>query len=834
MKVVALLSGGKDSCYNIALCTYFGHEVVAAANLHPRHGDPEELDSHMFQTVGSSAIQAVADALGLPLFQQELVGRSVCTDMEYSTTEGDEVEDLKNLLITVKEKIGDVEGVSVGAILSNYQRARVELVCRELGLLPLAFLWEKEQRALMREMVAAGVDARLIKTASFGLHPKKHLLRSLEEMEGDFLKLQRQNDLNICGEGGEYETLTVSGPFFEKRVVLEETTEVKVSDDPFSPVSFISIPSLRLEDIGNEQGASKDKIDATVRAVQKGKYSAARLVGRAVDGDGGMYTSEWEGKLIGSTSESMGGNERCNEGCVWSPSPSPPVLSPGTEGGARRVGKDSLHAAGEWVNGDVRLERGTKIGENSEVVDDIARGIASVQARLPSSAVVDFVSVTLARMEDFALFNQAYAKVFPSENPPARAAVAVSSLPSFAHIAIHYSRGAPSDERAALQVMSRSSWAPAMIGPYSQASWKFEHNQGVVWVAGQIGMIPESLDLVTTMCQTLGDASGCSNGCWLPSPLPPPLSCLLSLPCPAAETISSLQLEALLSLSHLSVILSSCSVLSSRYRKRIAMSPFLSLTVVPAITIFVAVGECKNNVEKSSVQRSALEAVSSCLSLLLSAPLADREREWKVMEEREESSGYAGNDADFYFLSPDFFDCGDTSWRDECQEGVGDILLLPVAVDALPKNAQLEVQAVGLVAPLSANEDDMPRRAHVHNTTTCMQERDVVVDGRQTQMRAFVVRKEYGTAGRVSFFCPSSSLLFGLKESMDFICSLMEEVTNVVSLRVVLRCGYFSTDQIEKGEMWLSTECPGATIMYSSKVDNEISVDFLCKASSDT
>ena len=35
MKVVALLSGGKDSIYNAYKCVQYGHEIVAVAHLKP-------------------------------------------------------------------------------------------------------------------------------------------------------------------------------------------------------------------------------------------------------------------------------------------------------------------------------------------------------------------------------------------------------------------------------------------------------------------------------------------------------------------------------------------------------------------------------------------------------------------------------------------------------------------------------------------------------------------------------------------------------------------------------------------------------------------------------
>jgi len=38
MKVVGLLSGGKDSCYNLCHCVAQGHELVALATLAPPEG----------------------------------------------------------------------------------------------------------------------------------------------------------------------------------------------------------------------------------------------------------------------------------------------------------------------------------------------------------------------------------------------------------------------------------------------------------------------------------------------------------------------------------------------------------------------------------------------------------------------------------------------------------------------------------------------------------------------------------------------------------------------------------------------------------------------------
>jgi diphthine-ammonia ligase len=91
--------------------------------------------------VGHQLIAAYATCMGLPLFRRRIRGKSKSQGLQYSATEGDEVEDLQALLAAVRERLPDVQAVSSGAIASDYQRLRVENVrafslfmC--LGLLP--------------------------------------------------------------------------------------------------------------------------------------------------------------------------------------------------------------------------------------------------------------------------------------------------------------------------------------------------------------------------------------------------------------------------------------------------------------------------------------------------------------------------------------------------------------------------------------------------------------------------------------------------------------------------------------------------------------------------
>ena len=163
MKVVALISGGKDSIYNIMKCIDHGHDVVCLANLYPVDPEVDDLDSYMYQTVGHQNIRALAHCLGLPLLRQPLHGGSKNLDLHYTPTECDEVEDLYQLLCRVKQRFPAVTAVASGAILSTYQRLRVENVCERLGLFSLAYLWQRDQRELLQEMVARDLRPMIVK-----------------------------------------------------------------------------------------------------------------------------------------------------------------------------------------------------------------------------------------------------------------------------------------------------------------------------------------------------------------------------------------------------------------------------------------------------------------------------------------------------------------------------------------------------------------------------------------------------------------------------------------------------------------------------------------------
>jgi diphthine-ammonia ligase len=68
-------------------------------------------------------------------------------------------------------------------------------------------------------MIDCDVFAIIIKVAALGLHTE-HLGKNLEQMQPHLLKMAEKYGLNVCGEGGEYETFTLDCPLFKQRIVV--------------------------------------------------------------------------------------------------------------------------------------------------------------------------------------------------------------------------------------------------------------------------------------------------------------------------------------------------------------------------------------------------------------------------------------------------------------------------------------------------------------------------------------------------------------------------------------------------------------------------------------
>ncbi|XP_050307729.1 uncharacterized protein LOC126744389 isoform X1 [Anthonomus grandis grandis] len=464
MRVVALVSGGKDSTYNMMQCIAAGHEIVALANLVPHN--KTEIDSYMYQSVGHEAIDLIAEAIDLPLFRKETLGISKKRGKTYDPCEDDEVEDLFILLQEIQQKI-EFNAVSVGAILSDYQRVRVENVCGRLNLTPLAYLWQRNQRELLDEMIKCEVDAIIIKTASLGLEPK-HLGRSLSLLQPHLFAMNEKYGLNVCGEGGEYETMTLDCPLFSSRLVVGDFETVMHHNDPIAPVGFLKLNSLSLE-FKLPALDLKDRLD-----------------GLPLKDSYGYVTESNEDETFEITDDDP--DSEHSESALESDLPD----------NRKCLIKQSAKfgfSNGGW------LWLGGIQGDSDSPADALEQAISKLKFMLKthSHTLEDVCAVTLyiSDMSQFLHLNEIYVKNFNFVNPPTRACVQVPINCPVIMEALSWKNieigGDPDIERYTLHVQSISHWAPCNIGPYSQATKVGDF----INLAGQIALVPGNLQMVS-------------------------------------------------------------------------------------------------------------------------------------------------------------------------------------------------------------------------------------------------------------------------------------------------------------------------------------------------
>eukprot|EP00916_Digyalum_oweni_P026585 GHVL01043663.1.p1 GENE.GHVL01043663.1~~GHVL01043663.1.p1 ORF type:complete len:344 (+),score=87.63 GHVL01043663.1:156-1034(+) len=217
----------------------------------------------MYQSVGSEVVEYIADSMKLPLYCRRITGTPKSIDsLSYSPRGGDEVEDLFEILKTVQEFHPSVTAVSCGAILSNYQKFRVENVCERLKLTPVAYLWERDGVELLSEMLDSGLEAVVVKTASLGLN-QKHIGRSLRELKPHLIHLNERYDCHPCGEGGEYETVVVDSPLFTKLIKLDDEEIIIHSEDDLAPVLIAKYKNISFfqKDLKKKSNQTLDNLD---------------------------------------------------------------------------------------------------------------------------------------------------------------------------------------------------------------------------------------------------------------------------------------------------------------------------------------------------------------------------------------------------------------------------------------------------------------------------------------------------------------------------------------------------------------------------------------------
>ena len=191
MRLASLYSGGKDSTFSLYLMEQMGHEVPHLVNIMP-----EDKASWIFHTPNLSVVPLMAQAMGKRLVTAPSTG-----------TEGGDMEGMKKALDGL-----DVDGIITGAVWSDYQWDRMNMVCNDLGLKVFSPLWRKDQDLVMDAFLQSGIKAIIVGCYAEGLG-KEWLGRELNaETVAELKRIRERTGISIMGEGGEYESMTIDSP----------------------------------------------------------------------------------------------------------------------------------------------------------------------------------------------------------------------------------------------------------------------------------------------------------------------------------------------------------------------------------------------------------------------------------------------------------------------------------------------------------------------------------------------------------------------------------------------------------------------------------------------
>lgn len=201
MKLGVLFSGGKDSVHSAWLMKKEGHKLSCLISIFSKNQD-----SYMFHTPAIELTKKQAELMKLPILIQETEGEKEI-----------ELNDLENVLKKAKEDF-QIEGIVSGAIESNYQKERIEKICKKLNLECFSPLWKKNQIEILENLVQEKFRIVISAVAGYPLD-KSWIGREIDSKFIEEMKsLRKKYKLNPSGEGGEFESLVLDCPLFSEKL----------------------------------------------------------------------------------------------------------------------------------------------------------------------------------------------------------------------------------------------------------------------------------------------------------------------------------------------------------------------------------------------------------------------------------------------------------------------------------------------------------------------------------------------------------------------------------------------------------------------------------------
>ncbi len=203
MKILSILSGGKDSNYALYLAEKYYGEVEYILTIKPRN-----IYSYAFHYPNVNFVSLQVKAMEKKHIVEEVSGEKDTELLEF-----------RNILKKLKKNLR-IDAIVSGVVKSNYQKKRLDTICKDLGIKHISPLWQRNEEELWKEMLRLGFEIIITSVATHGLDVnwlgKKIGMKEFEEL----LKLSRRYGFNLSFEGGEAETFVLYMPLYKKRIKI--------------------------------------------------------------------------------------------------------------------------------------------------------------------------------------------------------------------------------------------------------------------------------------------------------------------------------------------------------------------------------------------------------------------------------------------------------------------------------------------------------------------------------------------------------------------------------------------------------------------------------------
>lgn len=230
LRVIASWSSGKDSCLACYKAIKMGYTVKYLFNT--ISNDSKRV---RFHGVNKDLLKKQAEAVSIPLYQIE-------------TTPDGYTQEFKDAVRKLMERDG-ILGMVFGDISLEEHKKWIDDVCNDLGIKAIMPLWNKESEEVINEFINLGFEAIVVGVWTKNIKNGYDWLgRKIEKEFIDYVKSYENVDL--CGENGEYHTFVTNGPLFKKRINILKTEKVYIEREYKKEIYgnwFLDIRKFRLD-----------------------------------------------------------------------------------------------------------------------------------------------------------------------------------------------------------------------------------------------------------------------------------------------------------------------------------------------------------------------------------------------------------------------------------------------------------------------------------------------------------------------------------------------------------------------------------------------------------